>query len=672
MSSTAPPGPGVSPGDQPRSDRVEPDSNRDQTRDQAARKLAGVYPQHEVLARLKQFLDSDTEDPGVLTEMAACAYRLQSNLEGIQAEILQRLQRAHPSSDLGEELAARLSLTTAGADRLLSRAAALDDYREVHFALLAADIDVRKAEAFIDSTKTLPTAEARAIHRTLLPDAPDLTTGQLRHRLRAAALAVDAELAQERHQEAAKDRSVVLAPADDEMAFLTFYLPATEAVAAMTTLDALAVKDGPDDERSVGARRADAFTDLIHQAMATGRTPDGTSVPTQHRKRPHLVITVAQSTLDGEDNAPGYLAGYGPLSAEVVRELARSVEPPGDSDAGATDPPGDSDTGAIAPAVVGRDASGRGAEPSTHQSIAPGTPTRTVATDPYTGTLLPGAAIPAGPLACEPADPLSLALRLSHRADPVSALRDVGILATDAYQPGATLRDYVLSRDVTCRFPTCRQPARRCQIDHIIAFDTDRPAWAQTHQGNLHLLCQRHHQLKTAGVWSLTRDHLNGDTHWTSPLGYRYTRQAEIIDPTHHLPLLHQTLDDIRTEHADEPDRIGSLAPVQPGLVSEPELAELLCRRPDHTSLGQCTCAEQAATIEGIRQRVGAAVPPPSRVSPSTSDPPPDGTSGPPPAGTSDPPPHGNSDPLPAETPGPPPDETRDPPPCVAQDPPPY
>src|SRR5690625_7088318 len=83
----------------------------------------------------------------------------------------------------------------------------------------------------------------------------------------------------------------------------------------MTTLDALAVQNGPGDDRPIGARRADEFMDLIHQAMVTGKTPDGSPVPTQQRKRPHLVITVAQSTLDGEDDAPGYLAGYGPLSA---------------------------------------------------------------------------------------------------------------------------------------------------------------------------------------------------------------------------------------------------------------------------------------------------------------------------------------------------------------------
>src|SRR5690625_1423769 len=58
--------------------------------------------------------------------------------------------------------------------------------------------------------------------------------------------------------------------------------------------------------------------------MVTGKTPDGSPVPTQQRKRPHLVFTIAQSTLDGEDDAPGYLAGHGPLPADIIRHLANN------------------------------------------------------------------------------------------------------------------------------------------------------------------------------------------------------------------------------------------------------------------------------------------------------------------------------------------------------------
>src|SRR5699024_3261729 len=148
-------------------------------------------------------------------------------------------------------------------------------------------------------------------------------------------------------------------------------------------------------------------------------------------------------------------------------------------------------------------------EPAATEHVEPATTGNSVAAA--------GAGLPGGP-------PALSAGTGAADADPVKALARLGILATDAYQPGAALREHIITRDVTCRFPTCRQPGRRCQIDHIPPFDPAKPAWAQTHQGNLHLLCARHHQLKTTGTWHVRRDYPTGDTQWTSPLGYHHTR----------------------------------------------------------------------------------------------------------------------------------------------------
>jgi hypothetical protein len=40
-----------------------------------------------------------------------------------------------------------------------------------------------------------------------------------------------------------------------------------------------------------------------------------------------------------------------------------------------------------------------------------------------------------------------------------------------AYRPPPRLREYVTARDVTCRFPPCRQPAWRADLDHTLAWD---------------------------------------------------------------------------------------------------------------------------------------------------------------------------------------------------------
>src|SRR5699024_3982799 len=102
------------------------------------------------------------------------------------------------------------------------------------------------------------------------------------------------------------------------MAYLTFYLPAVDAAAAMSVLDALAGKSGPDDERPVAARRVDAFMAIIAQILASGATPDGTEEPTQQGKRPQMVITVAQSTLDGACIVLGFVCGDGLLVADMI------------------------------------------------------------------------------------------------------------------------------------------------------------------------------------------------------------------------------------------------------------------------------------------------------------------------------------------------------------------
>jgi hypothetical protein len=40
-----------------------------------------------------------------------------------------------------------------------------------------------------------------------------------------------------------------------------------------------------------------------------------------------------------------------------------------------------------------------------------------------------------------------------------------------AYRPPPRLRDHINARDVTCRFPPCRQPAWRADLDHTLAWD---------------------------------------------------------------------------------------------------------------------------------------------------------------------------------------------------------
>lgn len=110
------------------------------------------------------------------------------------------------------------------------------------------------------------------------------------------------------------------------------------------------------------------------------------------------------------------------------------------------------------------------------------------------------------------ADPdVALTLRRLVTDPLTGALLDLG---RTTYAIPTRLREFLAARDRTCRFPGCRQPAARCQVDHVIAWDDG----GRTEPANLHLLCPRHHQLKTHGGWVPTRQP-DGVTVWQSPQG---------------------------------------------------------------------------------------------------------------------------------------------------------
>ena len=87
-----------------------------------------------------------------------------------------------------------------------------------------------------------------------------------------------------------------------------------------------------------------------------------------------------------------------------------------------------------------------------------------------------------------------------------------------SYRLPAALRRLIVTRDATCRFPGCGQPATRAQVDHATPWDEGGGSDA----ANLGALCTRHHQLKTLGGWRITDSRADGGCRWHSPTGRRY------------------------------------------------------------------------------------------------------------------------------------------------------
>lgn len=96
---------------------------------------------------------------------------------------------------------------------------------------------------------------------------------------------------------------------------------------------------------------------------------------------------------------------------------------------------------------------------------------------------------------------------------------------TDSYSPTEQMRRFLRARDQHCRFPGCRMPVHRCEIDH----NHDHARGGRTRLDNLSHFCTTHHSLKHPDIderhrWT-ARQTSDGSLTWTSPLGRDY------IDP---------------------------------------------------------------------------------------------------------------------------------------------
>ncbi|OAZ40639.1 HNH endonuclease [Microbacterium arborescens] len=95
------------------------------------------------------------------------------------------------------------------------------------------------------------------------------------------------------------------------------------------------------------------------------------------------------------------------------------------------------------------------------------------------------------------------------------------VLECDTYRPTAAMVRLLRARDRHCRFPGCRQPAIRCELDHTIAASDG----GATHVCNLANLCKRHHDVKHHTRWQV-RQLAGGTLAWTSPTGRVYREDA--------------------------------------------------------------------------------------------------------------------------------------------------
>lgn len=232
------------------------------------------------------------------------------------SEVLSDVEEAyhHNVEYTAAEIGAALCLTRRSAESKTHMALELTRrLPQVLGALLAGDIDVPRAQILVRGTDHLSVAAARGIIDGILDEATRLTTGQLAARLRRRCIEHDPQAAEQRYRRTLEDRRVYATPTPDGTAnLLGLDLPPERVNAFTRYLDATAQdlrRRG--DTRTMDQLRADIYLDILA----------GTHHPTRGPSNSGVHLTVDLTTLAGLDEHPGELAGYGPVIADVARQI---------------------------------------------------------------------------------------------------------------------------------------------------------------------------------------------------------------------------------------------------------------------------------------------------------------------------------------------------------------
>jgi hypothetical protein len=180
-------------------------------------------------------------------------------------------------------------------------------------------------------------------------------------------------------------------------------------------------------------------------------------------------LTVPLGSAFGSSDAPGVVAGFGPIDAPLARQLL---------DAAATDP-----ATRFCLTLTGEDG----------QAIGHG--------------------CARGPGGLRDLTTRSLSLTITPLAHDQCDHR----YQEPGYRPSRRLQHLIWARTPTCTAPGCRRPAARCDLDHTTPYDQG----GRTCECDLAPLCRHHHRCKQSQGWRLEQTR-PGVMHWTTPAGRRY------------------------------------------------------------------------------------------------------------------------------------------------------
>jgi hypothetical protein len=485
----------------------------------------------------------DDELIGVLRAARRLASRAAALELAVVADLAGR-RRASPDRDgpdpgehVDAEVAAALTLTPSTAARVHDLALGLARLPSVGKALAAGRIDQAKAAVIVAETSALSDAAAAAVATVIIRAANCMTTGQLRAELQRLVILMDPAAALRRKEAASKHARVEFWREDAGTCALSGRdLPPGLALAAdkhVTVAAEFLRAQGA--EGTLGQLRARAYLGLLcglrpESLLPAASYDQNTSQPGTSQQNvgqqsagqpgegqpgagrpggagpaadglagapgtrwPALTgsvnLTLPMSAWLGWSQSPGDVPGFGPLDATDSRDLADALA----------------------------------GHPATQWCLTLLGPDGRPVAHGCAGKRPPPAGPPGPPASGPPASgpdqrEAALARWLARlRLIPLTGPCDHTGLKI-GYRPSQKLQHLVHIRRPTCTFPGCRQAARRCDIDHTLAFEHG----GLTCLCNLGPLCRRHHRCKQAEGWSLFQP-APGEFLWTTPSGRQYT-----------------------------------------------------------------------------------------------------------------------------------------------------
>lgn len=404
-------------------------------------------------------------------DIAAVESPLESSTPtGLGAELAYRAVRA--------ELATALHLSEQSIERRMHRAWELRHcYPRVLEAYASGAVSEQHVQTILEAGAVLGSGEdidavfrRAAYEEQVLEYAARTSPNRLRPEARTLAEQFAEVPLDARHEWARRERRVWIAAAPDGMADLFAHLPAAEAFAIKDRLARMgkAVSEG---ERAGAASSA-----------STVSIGDGVRARTVDEIRADLFSDLLLSGTPEDADSKWPDTGLGAIRAHVQVLVPESVL------TGAT--------GVAAVAGVLGEA------------------------DPIPGFDAIGDPTGPPPALLEGYGPIDTATagRLGGQAESWEAIRvdreTREVLSVDRYRPSEEMRRLLRARDQHCRFPGCRVPLARCDIDHTV----DAALGGATATDNLAHLCRGHHTLKHHTPWQV-RQCEGGVLEWTSPTG---------------------------------------------------------------------------------------------------------------------------------------------------------